>query len=423
MSGQTSDSDGLARDRQFLLFWGSETTALLGSELTRMAYPLIGILTFSATAFQVGLIQAFFYAPVIMFSLLAGVWLDRTRRHRILVATTVARAAVILLIPLAAGTSLLSLPLLYAVVFLMGTLNLVFEVASLSYLPTLVQQQHLAVANSRIQTSYSLAAIAGPALGGALISAVGAPNSLAVTAAGFALSAVLLGAIRRPEPAPPAPAERPTIRSSIREGLRTVFANSMLSNLLGQSAAFNLLQNALSVVFVLYVVRVLGLSPQQLGIVLGAGAVTALLAATMTTRITRRLGLGRTLRVATVGCCVPALLVLVPRDASLTAMALLVLLQALVTFNLVMWNINTLTLRQIVTPRHLLGRMNASYRMVLYGVAPLGALLGGLLGEALGLRATMVTTALLMLLPIGWIFFSPVFRLTRMPEAAPAAVG
>ena len=111
---------------------------------------------------------------------------------------------------------------------------------------------------------------------------------------------------------------------------------------------------------------------------------------------------------------------LIPRDASLGAVLLLILLQALVAFNLVVWNINTLTLRQVVTPRQVLGRMNASYRLVLYGVAPLGALLGGLLGETLGLREAMVTTALLMLVPIGWIFFSPVFRLTHMPDGADA---
>ena len=101
MSGQTNnDHGGLAHERDFLLFWGSETTSLMGSELARLVYPLIGILTFGATAFQVSLIQAFLYAPVIMFSLLVGVWLDRSRRHRVLVAATAARAIVIVLIPL-----------------------------------------------------------------------------------------------------------------------------------------------------------------------------------------------------------------------------------------------------------------------------------------------------------------------------------
>ena len=185
----------------------------------------------------------------------------------------------------------------------MGALNLIFEVGSLSYLPTLVEGRQLANANSRIQTSYSLAAITGPAIGGVLASALGAPNALAVTAGGFALSAVMLAAIRREEPALVAAEDRPTIRASVQEGLRTVFANSTLSKLLGQSATFNLLQNALTVVFVLYVVRVLGLSPQQLGIVLGAGAVAALLAAAVTNRFTRTLGLGRTLRLVTIGCC------------------------------------------------------------------------------------------------------------------------
>lgn len=428
MSGQINKGrGGLTRDRNFLLFWGSETTAFLGAEFTRLTFPLIGILTFGASAFQVSLIQVFFYAPVIMFSLLIGVWLDRRRRHGVLVSTAAARALAIALIPLAAALSQLSLPLLYVVVFVVGALNLIFEIGSLSYLPNLVGRQHLAEANSRIQTSYSVAAIAGPGVGGVLVGAFSPPTTLVVTATGFALSAVLLATIRKEEPAPVAAADRPSIPTSIREGLHAVFANSMLRNLLSQSAAFNLLQNAVNVVLVLYVVRTLGLSPQQLGIVLGAGAVAALLAATTTNRITRALGLGRTLRLVTAGCCSPALLVLIPNDASAASVVLLVAAQALIAFNLVVWNINTLTLRQVVTPNEVLGRMNASYRMVLFGVAPLGALLGGLLGDRLGLRTAMVTTALLMLIPIGWMLFSPVFRLTRMPDGpetdGPGAAG
>lgn len=412
MSGQGS----LSRDRDFLLFWGSETTSLLGSEITRLVYPLIGIITFDATTFQVSLIQVFEYVPIIMFSLFVGVWFDRRqRRRRALLATNGSRAIVIALIPLAGIASLLSLPMLYAVVFLVGSLTLMFEVGSLSYLPTLIERRHLTAANSRIQTSFSLAAIAGPSLGGVLVAALEAPTALAVSAAGFALSAGLLGAIRRPEPVPQGKDRREPVLGSIREGLRAVFAESMLRNLLTQSATYNFFLNSLVVVFVVYVVRTLGFSPQQLGLVLGAGAAAALVAAAMANRVTKWLGLGRTLRIATFGCCAPALLMLVPRDASLVSVGLLVVARALLSFHLVFWNVNTLTLRQVVTPNQILGRMNASYRMVLYGVAPLGALFGGLLGQILGLRLAMITTASLLLVPTAWTFFSPIFRLSEMP--------
>ena len=411
------DRNSLSRDQNFLLFWGSETASLLGSELARLVYPLIAILTFGATAFQVSLIQAFMYAPIIMFSLVVGVWFDRRRhrRHALLITNTV-RALVIALVPLAYAESLLSLPLLYAVIFVVGCLTLMFEVGSLSYIPTLVERRHLTSANSRIQISFSLAAIAGPSLGGVLVAVMKGPVALAVSAVGFALSSVLLGMIRKAEPTAPTEGRREPILDSIKEGLRTVFSEPMLRNLLAQSATYNFFQNALIVVFVVYVVRTLGFSPQQLGFVLGFGAAAALLAAAVTNQITRRMGLGRTLRIATFGCCLPALLMLVPRNASLVSVVVLIIAQAISSFNLVVWNVNTLTLRQVVTPNGVLGRMNASYRMILYGTAPFGALAGGLLGETLGLRWAMVTTASLLLIPIGWTFISPVFRLSQMPD-------
>ena len=406
---------GVLRDRGFLTFWASETVSAFGIELTRLVFPLAAILTLRATAFQVGLLQAFLYAPIIMFSLFIGVWLDRRRRRPSLIVSNATRAVLIALVPLASLTSLLSLPMLYAIVFLVGTLTLVFEVGSLSYLPSLVERRHLADANGRIQTSFSLAAIAGPSLGGVLVGVLTAPIALAISAVAFVLSAGILSVIRKEEPAPQAAGDRAPIGASIAEGLRAVFASSMLRSLITQSSAFNLFWNALLVVYVVYVVRNLGLSPAQLGFVLGSGAVAALAAAITANRITRAVGLGRTLSVATYGCCLPALLLLIPRDASAAAMALLITAQAALAFHVVVWNVNTLTLRQVVTPNRVLARMNACYRLVLYGTAPLGALLGGALGETSGLRNALVITVLLLLAPIAWTFFSPVFRLSQMP--------
>jgi MFS family permease len=407
---------GVLRDSQFLRFWASETVSLLSTELMTLVFPLIAIYTFSATTFQVGLVQACLYAPVILFSLLIGVWLDRRRRRTTLILSNAVRGLLITLIPVAKLTSLLSLPMLYAIVFLVGTLTVMFEVGSLSYLPSLVARHHLADANSRIQASFSLAAIAGPSLGGVLVGALSAPLAVPVSAVGFMLSAIFLSTIRKEEPLPQRDPARPSIAASIAEGLRAVIANSLLRHLITQSTTFNLVQNGLLVVFVVYVVRHLGLRPAQLGLVLGAAAVAALLGALTTNRITRALNLGRTLRLAAFGSCVPPLLILIPRDNSVGAIALLIAAQALVSFNLVVWNVNTLTLRQVVTPHRLLGRVNASYRMVLYGAAPVGAVLGGALGDLLGLRAAMVTAALVMLVPIAWTFFSPVFRLSEMPS-------
>lgn len=423
MSSQPGVRDSVLRNRSFVTFWISETASLFSFELTKLVLPLVAVIALGATTFQVGALNASIYAPIVLFSLLVGVWLDRRRRRPMLIVSNLVRAALIALVPLASFAAVLSLPILYVITFLVGTLTVVFEIGSLSYVPSLVERRHLAEANSRIQISFSLAAIAGPSLGGVLTGVLTAPNAVLVSVVGFLSSAGLLSSIRRREPEPPAPEDRASFRASVMEGLRTVYASSLLRNLLAQSATFNLVYNALLVVFIVYMVRYLEMRPGQVGFILGIGPVAALAGAFLTNRITRRVGLGRTLRFATYLVCLPPLLMLVPRDASIGAMALLMAAQLLVGFNLVVWNVNTLTLRQIVTPDRLLGRMNASYRMVIFGAAPIGALLGGTVGDLLGLRTAMIVVALLLISPIAWTFFAPVFRLAQMPAGPQEEAG
>jgi MFS family permease len=415
MPGPADRNSRLLGDRSFVTFWICETASLLAMELTRLVLPLVAIIALGATALQVGLLNAALYAPIILFSLFIGVWLDRHPRRPSLIASNLARALLIGLVPLASFTSWLSLAMLCVIAFLVGTLTVVFELGSLSYVPGLVGRDQLAEANGRIQTSFSLAAIAGPSLGGVLVAAFTAPHAFVPSAAAFAVSAVMLWRIRRPEPVPVSRTEDRAVFPAIAEGLRTVFAESLLRNLLTQSAAFNLFNSALVVVFIVYAVRVLGLSPTQLGFVLGAGATAAVAGALLANRITRTLGLGRTLLGVSLTVCLSPLLLLLPTDAGIGSIVVLVGYEVLAGFHLVIWNINTLTLRQVVTPDRLLGRMNASYRMVLFGTIPLGSLLGGALGEALSVDTAMVALVLLMLTPLGWVFFSPVFRLARMP--------
>jgi predicted MFS family arabinose efflux permease len=422
MPDQADRTGRLLSDRSFVTFWVCETASLLAMELTRLVLPLVALFALGATALQVGLLNAALYAPIILFSLFIGVWLDRRTRRPTLIVSNLARALLIGLVPLASLTSWLSLAMLYVIAFLVGALAVAFELGSLSYLPGLVGREQLAEANGRIQTSFSLAAIAGPSLGGVMVAAFTAPHAFIPSAVAFAVSALMLWRIRAPEPAPVSDTEDRAVFPAIAEGLRTVFATPLLRNLLTQSAAFNLFNTALAVVFIVYAVRVLGLSPTQLGFVLGAGATAAVAGALLTNRLTQALGLGRTLLGVSLTVCLSPLLLLLPSDAGFGSMAVLVGYEAIAGFHLVIWNINTLTLRQVVTPDRLLGRMNASYRMVLFGTIPLGSLLGGGLGELLGVDTAVVAMVLLMLTPLGWVLFSPVFRLTRMP-AEPALAG
>ena len=407
-------------NRDFAKLWAGETVSLVGTQITQLALPLVAILTLHASVLQVGFLNATRYAPVVVFSLLAGVWLDRRRRRPVLVASDLACAVFIGLIPLCAAAGVLSIALLYVLAALAGAAQVFFDIGSLSYLPGLVERRHLAEANSKMQISYSVAGIACPSLAGLLVGILTAPITLTVDAVSYLLSMVMLLTVRKPEPSPQAGPGRAALASSAAEGLRAVFGSRLLRSLLLQSCTFNFCQNALVTVFVVYAIRTLGLTPAELGFVIGAGAVAAFAAAVFANRIAAAAGLGATLTAATLGACLSPLLLLVPRGSAPGALVILGAAQAISGATIVTYNIITVTLRQIVTPNRLLARMNGSYRMLLFGAGPLGAIAGGALGAALGLRPAMVITVLALLTPAIWILSSPVFRLTQMPAGPPA---
>jgi MFS family permease len=406
---------GVMHNRDFVKLWAGQTVSLTGTQITQFTLPLIAVLTLHAGVFQVGLLNASRFAPVVVVSLFAGVWLDRRRRRPILIACSLTNGVLIGLIPLSSVLGVLSINLLYGVTILVGAVSVVFDVGVMSYVPSLVERRHIAPTNSRIQTSTSLAMIVGPGLAGLLVGLLTAPITLSADAVSYLCSAAGLLSIRKPEQAPEQPAERPTVRRSIAEGLHAVYDSRVLRSLLAQTATFNLFQNAFITILVVYAVKVLLLSPFKLGVVLGSIAVGGLLGAMLANRIRGRAGLGRTMAAGMILASLCPLLLLVPSSGSPASMGLLAATMFLCGFGVLMFNVNTISLRQIVTPNRLLGRMNASYRLVIVGTAPLGAVLGGLLGQSLGLRPAFVIAVALMTTPLLYVPFSPVFRLKQMP--------
>lgn len=410
---------GVLRNRDFAKLWTGETVSLIGSQVTELALPLVAIVTLHASAFEIGLLNVARYTPFVLVSLFAGVWLDRRRRRPVLIAGNLGRAVLIGLVPLASAAHLLSMALLYVVGFGAGILTVLFDVGILSYVPGLVERRQLAEANSRIATSQSLAGICGPGLGGFLVGLLTAPIALAVDAGSYLLSAAALAGIARPEPVPDTPAERTSVRRSIADGLRAVFDNAVLRHLATQSATFNFFGNVVITVFLAYAVRHLGLRPGQLGLVVGTGSVGALLGAVAANRLRTGAGFGRTLRGSTVVACLSPLMLLAPRGAGPGSLAVLGGALAVYGAALAVFNVNALTLRQTVTANHLLGRMNASYRLLLYGMVPLGALAGGALGGLFGLRAALVTGVVGLAAPLAWLAFAPAYRLRELPAGPP----
>jgi len=416
VSRQVAEPGSVLANRSFVKLWAGETVSVTGNVITTFALPLVALVTLHASAFQVGVLNAVRYAPMIMFSLLAGFWLDRHRRKPTLIASDLACAVLIALIPLASVVGSLTIWLLYAVAFIVGIPQVLFDIGCLSYVPGLVERRHLAEANSKLQISYAVAGVAGPSLGGLLIGLLTAPILLTFDAASYLFSMIMLLAIRRPEPCPETTKETASVRSFVAEGLRVVWSNGVLRFLVMQSCAFNLIFNALITVFVVYAIRTLGLSTSELGIVIGSVAAGGFVGAVLANPVRTVLGVGRTLFAATVGTCLSPLLLLVPHGSSPRTLVILALSQSVYGVSVVIYNINSMTLRQMVTPNRFLARMNGSSRMLLFGTALLGALIGGALGSSLGLRPALVITALALTTPIAGILVSPVFRLKDMPS-------
>jgi MFS family permease len=321
----------------------------------------------------------------VLFSLPAGVWVDRLRRRPILIVADWGRAAAVASIPLAYVAGALTLAQLYVVGFVAGVLTVFFDVSYQSYLPSLVERDQIGEGNSKLQVSGSAAQVAGPGLAGVLVGAFSAPYAIAVDAASFVGSALLMTAIKRVEELPDALAgSRRRMRAEIGEGLGYVFRHPLMRPMMFWVATANFFGTLIGSIVIVYAVRVLHLSAATIGLAFSLASVGVLAGAATGMRISKRIGIGRTLigLAAANGCAS----FLIPLASGSVAIPFLVAAQLVSGFCGVAANVNGITLLQAITPDRLLGRMNASRRFVVWGVIPLGGLAGGLLGSNLGIR-------------------------------------
>jgi MFS family permease len=411
MSEQSTDvrqRSGLWRDRSFLLLWSGETISQTGAQISMVAVPLTAISALHAGPTEVSLLTALQYAPVFLITLFAGVWLDRHRRRPVLIWTSIARFALILLIPLSYLTDLLSLGLLYLVTFGVGLLTAVFDVAYVVYLSSLVPRDRLIEANAKLETTYSMAQIGGPGIGGVLVQAVTAPVALVANAGTCLLAGLTFFGIRKPEVVEtPERAPRP-MRAEVKEGLQAIAGDRMLRLLIVQAAVYNLFEQIVLTLYLLFGVRDLQLGAGELGVILTTAAVGGLMGALVAGRAAAAIGTGRCI----VGSMVvsAAGLVVVPLAPATPGLAIVVLVAGFVVygFGLGVFSVHTLSMRIALSPPGLLGRITATFRLIIYGTIPIGALMAGVLGNLVGIRAAIVLGAVPLLVLSVLFWFTPV---------------
>jgi MFS family permease len=406
---------GLWQHPDFMRLWGAETISLFGSAITQLALPLTAVSLLNATPGEMGVLGAMQFLPFLLIGLFAGVWVDRMRRRPILIAGDVGRALILITVPIAAITNSLSIGQLYVVALINGILTLFFDVAYQSYLPSLVSRQDLVEGNSKLEISRALSAIAGPGLAGVLIKVLTAPITITLDAISFLISAVFLWRIKTQEPEPAPRGDNRNIWREIYEGLGVVFGNRMLRSIAGCTATSNLFSFMGFTVLLLYMKRNLQMDDAVIGLIFGIGSIGGLIGALYTAKIAKRFGVGPTIVGATIGFSVAGLLIPLASVGGFAAIVLLTLSQFINGIEGVVYNVNQVSLRQAITPDRLQGRMNASMRFLVWGTIPIGSLIGGFLGEQIGLLNTLWVSAIGMSLAFLWVWFSPVRSLKEQP--------
>jgi MFS family permease len=402
-----------------LKLWSAETISQFGSMIDDIAFPLVAILVLDASAFEVAALGTVLFLPFMLFTLPAGVWVDRLPRRPILIVGDFGRAALYLTVPIAWVADVLTLWQLYVVGFLVGVFQVFFDVAYQSYLPSLVDRDRIIEGNSKFEISRSTAQISGPGLGGILVELLTAPYAVLVDALSFVASGLFILGIRKEEPRPErklaADGTRPSFWAEIKEGLAFVFGNPNLRAQAGCTATSNFFFSLGFAVYLVFLVRELGLSPGVIGLVFSIGAAGSLVAAFTAMRVSRRFGIGPT----TIGVTLlsaPTTLAVAFAPEGNAALPVLIASQLVLGFALVTYNIVQVSYRQAICPARLQGRMNSAMRFIVWGTIPLGTLAGGALATAIGLRETIAIGALGSGLSFLWILFSPQRHLREMPE-------
>lgn len=405
-------------ERDFRRLWVGDAVSQLGSQVSVLAIPLLAADTLHATAWDMALLTAVPGAAFLVIGLPAGVWCDRMRRRPVLIAGDLARAIALASIPLAWGLGALGMAQLTVVCAVAGVLGVFFDVSSQSYLPALVGRDRIIEGNGALEANRTVAVTVGPAMAGYLFQWLGGAFALLADAVSFAWSGAWIASIRARESAPPRPERRRLVRE-IGEGLRFVLGHPVLRAIALYGSTMVLFGSAQRVVLILFLTRTVHLAPGTIGVLFTCGSAAAILGALSAARIARRLGQARAILLATVLDCGAGLLL--PLAARGPALGFYVAGATGGAFAVSVFNIIQVSFRQALCPDHLLGRMNATMRFVLWGSGPLGALLGGALGAGLGLRTTMWITAAGQVLPLLWILISPIAR--RRDLTIPAAPG
>ena len=364
----------LTRQPLFVRYWTGQTISVFGDQISALAIPLTAILALDASALQVGLLTSL-------------VWLPHAARRRNMIVADILRAASLATIPLAWWLGALTIWQLLAVAFAVGALTVVFDLSSASFFVALVHRSQYVDANSKFSTTRSLSYIAGPTTAGLLVQALTAPIAIAADALSFVASAIALRGVDVAEPE----VERngSSARQDLREGFRFLAREKVLRAGIACTSTINFFSFFVFAIFVLYASRTLGLGAGAIGLILGAASFGALAGAVIAPRVGRRLGIGRAVVVGSILFPAPMALFPLAHGSRWLSGSMLLVGEFLASVGVMIFDVNQNSLIAMLTPQAVRSRVAGVSRFFNYGTRPFGALLGGVLGTAIGLRPTL----------------------------------
>ncbi|MFE7752103.1 MFS transporter [Streptomyces sp. NPDC057428] len=421
MKGSGSASAiSLWRDQRFRRFWAGNTVSQFGDRITELALPLIAVSALNTSANQVAWLTALVWAPNLL-AVFLGAWVDhRARKRRLMIIADLLRAATLLSIPAAYVWGVVTLGQLYAVAWLTGAAGVLFNTSYPPFFVSLVPRASYVDANSKISASRSVSYVAGPAIGGALIQILTAPVTLVVDAITFLVSALLIGRVAVDEPPAETGGAAPPLLRRAREGLVLVVRHPVLRACLGCAATVNFFTFlAGSGLVVLFASRNLGLSAGVIGFAFGIGATGSLLGALLAPRVSRRIGVGRSIALGAVIFPAPVAVAAAAGGPLWLRAGALAASEFLSGVGVMLFDVNLNALQTTVIPDGLRSRIAGAFSTINYGIRPVGAVAGGLLATGIGLRATLFVAALGGVMSLLWLLPSPIPHIRSLaPETA-----
>lgn len=401
--------------RAFWTYWSASTASNVGDAVTSVALPLIGVLALHASAVQMGMLGAASYIAWLVVGLPAGAIVRNRPLRRLQVGLDLVRAAAMLSIPVVWWLGGLTLAQLVVVALVVSFANVFFFVANSTFLPTVVPKSELHARNSLMSGTQAMTQLGGPSIGGLLVQGIGAVATLLVDAVSYVVSALLLRSLPESQERAARAEDEASLREQMREGWDFVRRNRVMDACMWDATVINFVCGAQLGLFAVYLVHSTHAPAGLVGFLLAAEGIGSLLGAAASPRLVRTLGSARACIVCGFVSFVGALVI--PLGDRWVAWVLFSVGNIVFAFGVVVVSTATRTYRQTAAPPELLSRVMATVRFVSWGAIPIGALVAGVLGDAIGVRTALLITGIISLGSPIVLLCSPVRRMRDLDEA------